>query len=148
MGWQGEEELRGPELDIWAQAGPPASRGVDRTVFLPRLYTGETMVIPVETHLLRLRVTAGPDVGRTFSVRDAGAEMGRTPSADIQMIDPAVSRRHARIEFRSGSFHLVDLGSSNGCHVNGERVSTSPLSDGDVLTLGHNTLSVEIAPSA
>lgn len=127
------------------EAGPPAAGIVDRTMVLPRLYTGETMILPAERKFLRLRVTAGPDAGRTFSVGAGGGEIGRLAAAAVMLTDPAVSRRHARIEFSDGAFQLVDLGSANGTFVNGERLQAATLEHGDTLTLGHNSVLAEIA---
>jgi len=47
----------------------------------------------------------------------------------------AVSKVHARIERTPQQLILRDLGSSNGTYVNGERVMTALLRDGDVIAL-------------
>lgn len=122
--------------------GTPAE--VEKTLVLPRLYTGETMLLPVARHLLRLRVTEGPDAGRSCTVEAAGGTVGRRQDALVVLTDPAVSRHHARIELRDDVFYIVDTGSSNGVVVNGFKVSESALHDGDVISLGHDRLSVEV----
>jgi adenylate cyclase len=57
---------------------------------------------------------------------------GRTPGNTIVLPTPKVSRRHAMIHEQDGEFWVVDLGSTNGVQINGERV-THPvrLRDGD-----------------
>lgn len=51
--------------------------------------------------------------------------------------DSNISRYHAEIEWRDGDFYLIDLGSSNGTTVNGERVTSEKyLSDGDEIVFG------------
>lgn len=51
--------------------------------------------------------------------------------------DSNISRYHAEIEWRDGDFYVIDLGSSNGTTVNGERVTTDKyLSDGDEIVFG------------
>ena len=51
--------------------------------------------------------------------------------------DSNISRYHAEIEFRDGDFYIIDLGSSNGTTVNGERVASEKfLSDGDEILFG------------
>ena len=51
--------------------------------------------------------------------------------------DSNISRYHAEIEWRDGDFYVIDLGSSNGTTVNGERVTSDKhLSDGDEIVFG------------
>lgn len=67
--------------------------------------------------------------------------IGRSPDCHLTLEDPLVSRRHARIELREEDAALVDLGSRNGVHVNGERVEgTRPLTNGDRIRLGTQEL--------
>ena len=65
---------------------------------------------------------------------------------DVGGADKGVSRRHARIIRRDGSLHVIDLDSSNGTFLNGQRlVADQPriLRDGDELRLGHLVIKVE-----
>jgi pSer/pThr/pTyr-binding forkhead associated (FHA) protein len=50
--------------------------------------------------------------------------------------DDTVSRRHAVLELREGTWRLRDLGSSNGTWVNGRRASDVEVRRGDELQLG------------
>ncbi|WP_210546423.1 adenylate/guanylate cyclase domain-containing protein [Rhodoferax sp. PAMC 29310] len=52
----------------------------------------------------------------TFRSYELPIHIGRVPQADFVVTDPRVSRTHARIDWRNGSFMLVDL-SSYGCWV-------------------------------
>ncbi len=63
--------------------------------------------------------------------------LGREPSNDIALDDYMVSRKHARIIFSEGQFEVEDLGSANGTFVNGMKVSSSALAEGDELRLGN-----------
>lgn len=69
--------------------------------------------------------------------------LGRDESADIVIDDPGVSRRHSEIRVTTDGPHLVtsirDLNSTNGTFVNGERISSQRLQDGDRLTIGRTT---------
>lgn len=50
--------------------------------------------------------------------------IGRAPSCDLVLADPKVSRRHALVQVQKQyQFWLMDLGSSNGTYVNGQRVT-------------------------
>lgn len=48
-----------------------------------------------------------------------GFEVGRDERCALQLVDPMISRRHARIERRGLQWWLVDLGSANGTEVDG-----------------------------
>ncbi len=62
--------------------------------------------------------------------------VGRMPSCDVVLPDPNASRTHAELHPDGDSFVLVDLGSTNGSRVNGERITRRLLADGDSLTFG------------
>ncbi|HET8987324.1 MAG TPA: FHA domain-containing protein, partial [Humibacillus sp.] len=69
--------------------------------------------------------------------------LGRDDSADIVVDDPGVSRRHSEIRVTTDGPHLItsirDLNSTNGTFVNGERISSQRLHDGDRITLGRTS---------
>ena len=67
-----------------------------------------------------------------------GVVVGREPGGcDVLLESDLVSRRHVKIEADAeGRAELVDLGSSNGTFVNGRRVSSARLSDGDRIGFG------------
>jgi pSer/pThr/pTyr-binding forkhead associated (FHA) protein len=48
--------------------------------------------------------------------------VGRSPSADLRLDDPSVSRLHVRIEMRDDGVYAEDLGSRNGTAVDGEAI--------------------------
>jgi len=58
---------------------------------------------------------------------------GITP--DIFFEDRRVSRKHAALTYEKGKWVLSDLESTGGTYVNGSAVHSSPLNDGDTLTL-------------
>jgi DNA-binding winged helix-turn-helix (wHTH) protein len=63
--------------------------------------------------------------------------IGRAPDATISIDARGVSRHHARVQLSRGEATLEDLGSKNGTHVNGTRITTTVrLSDGDQIRLG------------
>jgi PAS domain S-box-containing protein len=63
--------------------------------------------------------------------------LGRAEDADFRLDDPGVSRRHARISPHAEGGHLLtDLGSRNGTYLNGIRVRSARLADGDRLQVG------------
>jgi FHA domain len=69
--------------------------------------------------------------------------LGRNPSCDVVLSDPGVSRCHARLFFRDGSWVLQDLASTNGTMVNGVHVGRCELRPGDHLVLGDQHLEID-----
>jgi len=69
--------------------------------------------------------------------------LGRSRDCDIAIDDPSVSRRHAELHREDGGFTLVDLGSTNGTQVNGQKIDRVTLQTGDRITLGQTELRFE-----
>ena len=75
--------------------------------------------------------------------------IGRSPANDVRLVDPSISRRHARISVAAdGSALLQDVGSSYGTWVDGRRVE-SPVTvrPGARIRLGDQEIAVSRAPS-
>jgi hypothetical protein len=62
--------------------------------------------------------------------------IGRASPCEIIIISDLVSRRHAEVERSGGEWRIRDLESANGLYVNGKRVQTRVLVEGDVLRIG------------
>jgi FHA domain-containing protein/uncharacterized protein DUF1707 len=69
--------------------------------------------------------------------------IGRHQDCDIVLRDPSVSRRHARLVFRDGSWFLQDLESINGTVINGVRIGRCELCPGDRLIIGNEHLQID-----
>ncbi|WP_428268838.1 FHA domain-containing protein [Haliangium sp.] len=67
---------------------------------------------------------------------DAPCYVGRALDCAIRTDDPMVSRKHSMIRMEGDGYFIEDLGSSNGTHVNEERVSKRRLAHNDVLRCG------------
>ncbi|HEX6972677.1 MAG TPA: DUF3662 and FHA domain-containing protein [Limnochordia bacterium] len=108
---------------------------------------GATRVFSIDegSPQLRLAVTAGPDAGREVAVCDGGC-IGRQEQSELRLSDPKVSRRHARVERGPEGWVIIDLQSTNGTLVNGERIERRPLAVGDTVELGATRLEVRDAP--
>lgn len=87
---------------------------------------------------LKLTVYKGSDlVGEHRFDRDI-VKIGRLASAHLKLEDAKVSRIHAVIEAASDGheYSIIDMGSTEGTFVNGEKVSKEKLRDGDEIRLG------------
>ena len=62
--------------------------------------------------------------------------IGRSTSNEIPVASGNLSRRHARVMFVHNQWMIQDLGSTNGCVVNGNRITSHQLREGDLLELG------------
>jgi pSer/pThr/pTyr-binding forkhead associated (FHA) protein len=74
--------------------------------------------------------------GALLPLPDRVTRLGRSMSAEVEIDDRSVSRRHALIVLRDGQAVLLDDGSLNGTYLNGERVDHAILADGDQIALG------------
>lgn len=77
---------------------------------------------------------------RRFEIGKQRTLIGRSQGVDVRLDDPNVSRRHAELRQEGTAYWIVDLGSTNGIAVNGERVERAKLEPGDEITLGESTL--------
>jgi hypothetical protein len=79
--------------------------------------------------------------GKRMVIGANGATIGRSRDCDIVLQDPNVSRHHATVKPRGGSWIVEDMGSTNGVAVNGRRIDhPRVLSAGDEIELGTATL--------
>lgn len=83
--------------------------------------------------------------GRRYSMNSSSIVLGRSSEADIMVDDTGVSRRHLEIRATDGRFFAVDLGSTNGSYVNGQRVDgRSELTDGSTITMGRSRMTFHL----
>lgn len=83
--------------------------------------------------------------GKRLVVGPAGVTVGRSRQCDVTLDDPNVSRTHAEIRPRGGSWVLTDLGSTNGSRLNGRRLDGSEvLKPGDEIDLGTSRIRFEL----
>ncbi len=79
--------------------------------------------------------------GERFSLNAPSVSVGRSTEADITVEDTSVSRKHLEIRQQGQHYVAVDLGSTNGSYVDGERVQgRAELVNGSVITMGRTRL--------
>jgi hypothetical protein len=152
-----EEERPGPSATVAVPEVPPApAPPLDVPPVMPPIpdppMTGATMVYAPEPEPepepeptpppQRERAVLLWD-GRDLSLDQGVIVIGRSSGCDVVVDDPNVSRRHAEIRRLGEGYSLVDLGSTNGTEVNGQRVGETSLMNGDVIGVGTTRLTFE-----
>src|SRR3954452_18710274 len=95
---------------------------------------------------LVLEIVEGPEAGRQLPLGSA-IEIGRDPGDGLAILDPEISRRHARIEPGGDGATVTDLGSTNGTYVNDQPIEAPrTLRPGDRIRVG--TTVVELRSDA
>ena len=86
---------------------------------------------------------------KQFQIGQGGLRIGRTAPAEVILVDKHVSRRHCQVELDGEELIVVDLGSTNGTFVDGERVTDrAVLPVGSVLKVGQCELIHELRAPA
>lgn len=86
--------------------------------------------------------------GQRYSLNAGSVLLGRSSEADILIDDTGVSRRHLEIHTAQGRSRAVDLGSTNGSYVNGQRVQgEAELTDGSTITMGRTRMTFRLVPA-
>jgi len=136
------EVVAGPEvapLDLsgLARGGERASHG-SRAVQPDA--TDATVVAARVDGYGRLVVREGKNARYEIELRQPVTVIGRAADAGVRLADQAVSRRHAEIHVSDDGATVSDLQSTNGTLLNGARVTTAALVDGDELRIGETVL--------
>jgi DNA-binding NtrC family response regulator len=91
----------------------------------------------------RIGVVDGPDAGRSL-VREGGTILvGSEPSADLSISDPAVSRRHVKLELLAEGVLAIDLSSKNGTRVSGVLIDRALIRPGGELRVGRTRIRID-----
>jgi pSer/pThr/pTyr-binding forkhead associated (FHA) protein len=87
----------------------------------------------------RLVICNGEFEGMVYELIDDETLIGRNPTTHITLLDEGVSREHAVLLFEEdeGAYLIEDLQSTNGTRVNGKRVRSATLCEGDEIQIGH-----------
>ena len=92
--------------------------------------------------------THDPAVERlTFRIPPGSVNtIGRSAGAQLIVEAPLVSRLHCQLTATAHALQVKDLGSTNGTFVNGKRIKTAALREGDRLSVGRLELIVSKSP--
>lgn len=86
---------------------------------------------------MRLAINNGKANGRIINVKGTHLLIGRDPECQLRPLSDEVSRRHAKLKVVAGIPVIIDLSSTTGTRLNGQRL-TSPatLRNGDRVEIG------------
>lgn len=94
---------------------------------------GAAVAAPLANFLVR----SGALKGSRLVVKTPIANIGRADYNDLVIPDESVSTSHAKLQRREGVWVLVDLDSTNGTFVDGERIKTdTPIAPGTMVRFG------------
>jgi pSer/pThr/pTyr-binding forkhead associated (FHA) protein/outer membrane protein assembly factor BamB len=79
----------------------------------------------------RFFIGTGAQAGTKLALAKDRVTIGRDASNDLVVPATTVSAQHAILEWKGDASHLIDLGSTNGTFVNGEKIGTAVLHSGD-----------------
>ena len=129
---QPDESIHEPET-----VGPPA-RAAQRTAVAPAVFDVEAP--PASPAASAIATVTVPGMAHDVALGGERMVIGRLKTCDICLADAVASREHAALEREGAGWALVDLGSTNGTLVNGERTDRARLRDGDTITIGTSEL--------
>lgn len=80
----------------------------------------------------------GPFDGTTYTLNKPLMTVGRVEGNDVILDDPSISRRHAqlRLSAAGNGFTVLDLRSSNGTFVDGQRIKRSECAESSIVRFG------------
>jgi len=86
----------------------------------------------------RLEIMNGGFEGMTYDLTEDEVVIGRNSTTDITLLDDGISREHALLLFDEDApgYVIEDLASTNGTKLNGKRIRSTPLSEGDEIQIG------------
>jgi hypothetical protein len=87
----------------------------------------------------QLVMQSGPTPGKSYPLDKNEIFIGRDINNDIVISDAEISRKHCRLFLQGNGYMVEDLGSTNGCFVNGQRLmGPHTLTSGELMMLGEN----------
>jgi len=123
-----------PEPPVPFSSARPASAALLNKTNLRA--TQRHLTTPEQRDRALLVRTDAQNAGQVLKLDGPKFGLGRHPDNQACIDDDGISRFHARISVDGEKYWVEDLGSSNGTYINGRRVTSCELNNGDTLNLG------------
>ena len=92
--------------------------------------------------MLRIELKFKDKILKKLETEKPEITIGRSSSADIQIDNLAVSKRHARIIKHRNQYSVQDLNSTNGTFLNDEKIVKAVLKHNDLVAIGKHSLKI------
>ncbi|HPF99643.1 MAG TPA: FHA domain-containing protein [Kiritimatiellia bacterium] len=96
---------------------------------------------------MRLRYTKKDGTQMEFELGEKPITIGRSPEADVVVLDEKASRIHCGVRLWDGEFYIKDLKSRNGTFVNDQRIEVAKLKPSDRIRIGSISFLFEQDPT-
>jgi TonB family protein len=98
---------------------------------------------------IQFQIYKGDQLVREEILNEPVIKIGKLASSHLRLEDETVSRMHAVVEVTGpGEIQLIDLGSTRGTTVNGERINKAILKSGDQVQFGDTRVVVTFGAAA
>lgn len=136
--------LRGPQEDLTVTrlrlAIDKSSPGSDTILEQPAL--------PQNTAFPALVGGGNNTFNERYVLTGSRVQVGRAETSDLVLPHPTISTHHADLTEENGHWRLEDLDSRNGTFVNGHRITSQILANGDVVRFGQAEFLYDHPPGA
>lgn len=119
------------------QAGPQGTQVFSRQQLGEMLDQADSTAAEFEGAML---IVEGDSSVQRFPLTSDRITIGRSRVCDLSIDEPSMSSEHARLVHSEGAWRIVNLLSTNGVFINGEKVFSCQLHDGDEIRLGRARL--------
>lgn len=76
----------------------------------------------------------------THELTEPETLIGRSGPCHVRLVDKSTSREHCAISWEGDHYLVEDLQTTNGTRLNGKRVRSGELSDGDQIQVGQTLI--------
>ena len=130
--WEEEAKVAQATLDVEPEEPSPLDeeeKWLDETK--PEIETEE------KSKAAQLTIISGAEnVGKSFSLNGSAITIGRSHNNLVILKDVKVSRQHAEVKLHGDDYIILDLNSSNGTKVNGDKIREQILQTNDEIQIG------------
>lgn len=116
----------------------------DTMTWEPTLDLPEAGVPQVGRAKFELVVTGGPAEGKRIAIGQKIIKVGRSSRSDFPLSDKTISNLHFELEAGSSGVHVRDMGSTNGTHVDGQKIQSLIVEVGSEIQIGNTSLKIFI----